>query len=177
MQVVNVVYRTRLNIRNLDLKHLSDVIPNSVLRVGRPTQLCVEIDKVKVLLFCGGGIRVMGKGMMTTDCICNEVLAYGNLLSVLEHFTEEVPTLEIQTMTITTQIENWKKCNFAKYIQQCGLRTSHDFETFSALRITHFNPVCVNLFSSGKLVMCGIKCMRQAQEIESAIRTSYNDIV
>ena len=177
MEVVNAVYKARLKKHKLDLHHLSSLIPNSVLRIGRPTQLSVEINKVKIFLFCGRGVRVMGKGdLLTTDCLSNELMAYGHMLAVLEHFTEEMPALELQTMTVTAQVENWQKTNFTRFIQECGFKTYHDFEIFSALRITQFNPVCVNLFSSGKLVMCGVKSIEQAEEIQLTINTCYNTI-
>ena len=119
----------------------------------------------------------MGKGeLLTTDCLSNELMAYGHMLAVLEHFTEEMPALELQTMTVTAQVENWQKANFARFIRERGLKTYHDFEIFSALRITQFNPVCVNLFSSGKLVMCGVKSIEQAKEIQFTINTCYNTI-
>ena len=177
MEVVNTVYKARLKMHKLDLHHLSSIIPNSRLRIGRPTQLSVEIDKVKIFLFCGGGVRVMGKGeLLTADCLSNELMAYGHMLSVLGHFTEEIPALELQTMTVTAQVENWQKADFTRFVQECALKTYHDFEIFSALRITEFNPICVNLFSSGKVVMCGVKSIEKAEEIQLAINTCYSTI-
>ena len=165
MKITNVVYRGRLS-HQVDLRHLMSLIPNSKLRVGKPTQLCCSIEdgsKTKVFIFCGGGLRIMG---MSIDSL---IKANDTMMTVLSHFTKEAPTLKLQTMTVTGKLENWKSDYFIRLRDNEKLSVSFDFELFSALRITHFNPVCVNIFSSGKIVLCGVKSITHADDIVSNI--------
>ena len=51
----------------------------------------------------------------------------------------------------------------------------YKFELFSGLRITKYEKVCVNLFSSGKLVLCGIQSEEQANVITQDIYSIYHN--
>ena len=182
MQVVNCVYKGRLQQpvhERLNLLQLSNLIPNSKLNTTRPLQLCVTCEYVnaKVILFSTGSLRVMGKGL-----IDESLLAYMAQQEVLDYFTEERAELTLQTMTITAKVDNWGAdkaaggLSFEKFKTQWPLNMSMNFELFSAIRLTEFDPVCVNLFSTGKIVMCGIKAVEQAQDILSTINTHFNNL-
>lgn len=171
MELVNSVYKTRLANTSLNLQKLSTLIPNSDLHVGRPTQLkvvCPHNANVVCLIFGRGAIRIMGKGIID---ICD---AYMILFDILPYFTTETPTLEVQTMTFTATVS--APINLIKFAEtwKTELNTHASFELFSALQINKFRPIAVNLFSTGKLVICGAKCEQQASVIHATILMYVN---
>lgn len=166
VELVNTVFKTRLQSNFIDLLYLADKIPNSQLFTGRPTQLKVTFynDKIVCLLFGKGAIRIMGK--------VNLDRAYDILFFILSHFScPEIPSpvLELQTMTYTANFE--QQINLVKFDKdfQVPLKTHASFEIFSALQINAYRPITVNLFSSGKMVICGVKCEQQASDIYTEI--------
>jgi TATA-box binding protein (TBP) (component of TFIID and TFIIIB) len=165
MICVNAVYKTRLN-EDINLDKVANLFSNlqSKLYVGRPTQLKIKCsNNIVCLLFSKGAIRIMGKGINLCDA--TSIL----FTEILPLFTNARPMLEVQTMTFVgyTGFEvNLKK--FANDFDN-ELQTFYNFEIFSALRINKFKPISVNLFSSGKIVLCGGKCEYQAQRIISLI--------
>ena len=186
MEIVNAVYKTRLA-HSLDVYRLSGVIPNSILYVGRPTQLKVMFAKQKItcLLFGRGAIRIMGKGVAEAISTSSSATIEGVLAYVLSHITNSSqsvlpppsPTLslELQKMTIVTNLPGPINLNgFVKACDGGDLKPTYDFELFSAVKLTNFKPVCVNVFSSGKIIMCGIKDIECADNIFSTIMVIYN---
>jgi TATA-box binding protein (TBP) (component of TFIID and TFIIIB) len=165
MTCVNAVYKTRLN-EHIDLEKIAKLYPNlqTKLYVGRPTQLKITCpNNITCLLFTKGAIRIMGKGI--SSCDASSIL----FNDILPMFTIARPILEVQTMTFVGQ--TGFEVNLVKFANQFGneLKTFYDFDIFSALKIDKFSPISVNLFSSGKIVLCGGKCKYQAQRIISHV--------
>jgi TATA-box binding protein (TBP) (component of TFIID and TFIIIB) len=143
--VVNRVFRGRLGF-DLNLEKLHDLFPNSTLKDGRPKQLTIKYDKVTLILFPRGAVRVMGN---TDECY-----AYLMLILTLEKFTDVIPDLQIQTMTVLVTLPI-TEVNLYKVHKV--LPSTYEFELFPAPRITKYNPLCVNIFSTGKVLICGVK--------------------
>ena len=55
------------------------------------------------------------------------------------------------------------------------IKSHYGFELFCALKITKYGNVCVNLFSSGKLVLTGVKSEELAKVIIDDIYCIYNN--
>jgi TATA-box binding protein (TBP) (component of TFIID and TFIIIB) len=165
MEIVNSVYKTRLscklNLQKIAVK-ATENFTSTKLHLGRPTQLKIQVGDITCLIFSKGAIRLMGKGVINNLC-----LAYLTLYDILEKVVEtnERPVLELQTMTAVANIGS--PINLPKFekTHSQSLRTFANFELFSAVQILKYRPVSVNLFSSGKLVLCGCKSEQQAQGI------------
>lgn len=184
MEIVNAVYKTRLGV-NLDLYRLAAVIPDSILYVGRPTQLKVKLptNKITCLLFGRGGLRIMGKGVADAsqqkiDAVLRDILSpVASCLSSEILASISSSSLELQTLTVVTKLPS--SINLYRFIKVCEcqsgnkLKPTYDFELFSAVRLENFRPVSVNVFSSGKIIMCGIKNMECADCIYKSIMDMY----
>src|SRR3977135_3082737 len=98
-----------------------------------------------MLIFKSGKFRVMGNGDPPTTII--------NILSVLGQFTEAIPTVTMQTMTGVYGYELKILLGRLAEVTDSLL----DLENFPALQIKKFKPVHVNVFSSGCVILCGLK--------------------
>ena len=177
LEVVNVVYKTRVPY-NLNLDHLSKIIENSYLYVGRPTQLKINYpnDKIVCLLFGKGGLRIMGKGASTQQNV-DQVLR--NVLEIISptNLAPSQSRLVLQTMTVVADLPG--SVDLYKFAESCaagGMKPVYDFELFSALKLDSFRPICVNVFSSGKVIMCGIKDLKCADNILTDVLDIYNKL-
>lgn len=51
------------------------------------------------------------------------------------------------------------------------MKCSYEPELFPALRMTEFNPMCVNVFSSGKIVIMGLKTISYCDFVNDVINS------
>jgi TATA-box binding protein (TBP) (component of TFIID and TFIIIB) len=63
----------------------------------------------------------------------------------------------IQSITVTADMS--QVIHLAKLKELLGSYVSYNPEIFPALRLEQYNPICVNVFSSGKIVFLGIKTL------------------
>jgi TATA-box binding protein (TBP) (component of TFIID and TFIIIB) len=72
----------------------------------------------------------------------------------------------IQTMSASHDL---KFClhlnNLSKELRNRGVKIEYEPEIFPALRLLEYDPVCVNMFSSGKITLLGLKSELQGREI------------
>ena len=131
-------------IRNINYKgHVShdDLIKLTFTKVKLPYQLIIPIDNVgKLLLFPSGKCRLMGlKKPLSEDM----------------QLPFKIYNLEIQSVTVTYNVGH--EINLLKLAKQMPFKERmFEPELFSALRMTKFNPICVNVFSTGKVVILGL---------------------
>jgi hypothetical protein len=112
-------------------------------------------DGVKLLVFSTGKCRLMG----LKKPIDKEM--YSRLPFV-------VNDLEIQSATVVTHVGC--DLNLINLSNRLPLRERvFEPEMFPALRLTKYNPMCVNVFASGKIVILGMKELTN-QNILSEIR-------
>ena len=140
--IVNVNYQGKLK-NPINLKNLS--APNSKLH-ERPQQLVIKDEKGTVILFASGKLRVMG----CIDVVEASLLAikYAALVDY-----DDVP--DIYTQSYTSRTNLGYNVNLNK-LCQCD-HTFYEPELFTAVRMTKYNPVSVNVFSTGAIVACGLK--------------------
>ena len=183
--IVNVVLKARLCETKLplDLTHLAlKIFPtNSKLYKGRPTQLKITMtdENVICLIFGKGAIRLMGKGLVTANDDDDDMLsAYMTLFSITEKFTPEKPNLHIQTMTVVSNLPS--AINLPNFVSKSTkfskLKLHYDFELFSAVSVQNYAPIHVNIFASGKIVICGIKTTKQVDTIINDLLYAYYSI-
>ena len=172
MEVVNCVYRGNLILRQrydydnkLDLLQLyNDYEEFATLYTGRPTQLKIKFNdddddnnnSKTVIIFPSGAVRVMG--------LCGEIEAMLVLYRIFADYHTHVTipgSLQLQTMTLCGKLSD--EVNLYKLSQLIG--SNAEFELFTGLRITKYNPLCVNVFASGAFVITGCKDIETADNI------------
>src|SRR5438552_1279282 len=140
--VVNVNYCGKLK-QPINLKSLN--VPNSILHV-RPHQLVIKTSKGTLILFSSGRFRVMG----CVDAVEASCLAFKYTFLI---DSNDIP--EIYSQSYTSTVKLGYKINLHA-LSQCD-DTFYEPELFAAVRMLKYNPVSVNVFSSGSIVACGLK--------------------
>ena len=150
-KIVNRIFRGKLNgVVNLEEIHhklISDGLSSQAKLTSSPVHVVVTFGDFKLLIFKSGKFRSMGRAQpsvvrQTLENVWINILGY-----------EVIPTLFLQTMTAHAKLaEQINLYQLAPLIQ-----STYDFELFPALRITKFNPLCVNVFASGHVTIMGLK--------------------
>jgi TATA-box binding protein (TBP) (component of TFIID and TFIIIB) len=73
----------------------------------------------------------------------------------------------IQSITVTASLS--KMVHLYKLAEKLKEQCMFEPELFSALRYLKYNPMCVNIFSSGKVVMLGIKTLEYKQLVDDIL--------
>jgi len=139
---VNVNYRGKMK-HPINLKSLN--VPNSKLH-ARPHQLVIKDKNGTVILFSSGRFRVMG----CVDAVEASCLAFKYTFLI---DSNDIPEIYSQSYTSHTKLKY--DVNLHK-LSQCD-DTFYEAELFAAVRMLKYNPVSVNVFSSGSIVACGLK--------------------
>jgi len=106
----------------------------------------IKDEKGTLIFFSSGKFRIMG----CVDPIEATCLA---LKYCCDIDNDDIPEIYSQSYTSTYKLDynvNPSKLSHCKY-------TLYTPELFTALRITRYNPVSVNVFSTGSIVACGLK--------------------
>lgn len=155
MELVNSVYRGSLK-RNIDLEKLYlDNVNIAEFHRCKPRQLKLTFGNAYVLLFQTGTFRVMGR--------CDEVEALLLLYSIFDNPVDEMcipESLQLQTMTFSG---NLGKINLHQLTTL--IPCTYEYELFAGVRATKYNPMCVNVFASGAVVITGCKDSENAKEV------------
>ena len=148
-----------VNMEKFDCSNIAGV-SSSRLQRKQPQQLIIKFnDGSTMLLFKTGKFRIMGGKI-------DEVNAHCNVLSVTTYLhPNNMPEITLQTMTMVYTYPH--SINIAKLstMIKCHFNT----ECFPAVQIIKFNPIHVNVFASGKVIMCGIKNIEDAKNIETEL--------
>lgn len=101
-------------------------------------------DKYKLIVFKSGKCRIMG---------CKTPLTINK-----DDLPVQVQITRILSTTVTFKLPS--TLNLSKLGNYCydnNISYMYEPELFPALRLSSFNPLCVNVFGSGKCVILGIK--------------------
>jgi TATA-box binding protein (TBP) (component of TFIID and TFIIIB) len=143
--VVNANYRATLS-KSIDLIQLSTIIPNSKI-CNKPFQLIVKDKEGIVLFFNNGKLRTMG----CIDELEATFLTY-KYTTLIDQ--EEYPTIFFQSMTVKVTLNNAINLDILKNLIP---ESQYEPELFPAVLVRQFKPISVNIFSTGKIMICGIK--------------------
>ena len=122
---------------------------------GKPRQYVHKCDQGTIVVFQSGKCRIMG---------CKQELDFSRLPFKIEN-------LGIQSLSLTINL--FMKINLHKISLLMGQQCSYEPELFPALRYLKYNPLCVNVFASGKIVVLGIKTLDCNQLVENIIRDLF----
>ena len=115
----------------------------------KPCQCVLKYPEYTTILFMNGNCRVMGckKPIDTTTLPLN--IFFERILSV----------------SVTVNL----KQSINLYSLSQNVPCSYEPEIFPALRLTNFNPLCVNVFHTGKVVITGLKTLEYDDIVKSVI--------
>lgn len=136
------------------LPKLHSKIPHSKLH-KKPHQLVVKDRKGTILFFQSGKFRVMGC-VDELDAMFL-VYKYSNLIN-----DDEFPPVTLQSYTSTSHLGY--RVNLEKMAATSDA-FGYEPELFSALRIREFNPASVNIFTTGRVIVCGLRDAEQMYDI------------
>ena len=164
-KIVNSVWRGKcdgqclVNMEKFDCSHVAGVASMRLQR-KQPQQLIIKFnDGSTMLLFKTGKFRIMGGKI-------DEVSAHCNVLSVTTYLhPTNMPEIALQTMTMVYTYPYSINITKLSTLIKCHYNT----ECFPAVQITKYKPIHVNVFASGKVIMCGIKNIVDAKNIETEL--------
>jgi TATA-box binding protein (TBP) (component of TFIID and TFIIIB) len=78
---------------------------------------------------------------------------------------------QIQSQSYTSRLKLGYKVNLMKLATQYHKETFYEPELFCAVRMCKYKPLSVNVFSSGSIVVCGLKEPEDIYDIVNEIDT------
>ena len=120
-------------------------VDNSKL-YSKPCQLVIKDKNGTLILFSSGKFRVMG----CVDALDASFLAFKYLMNI---DGEDYP--EIYSQSYTSSAKLGYCVNLSKLSKSDN--TLYIPELFAAVRMNKYNPISVNVFSTGSIVICGLK--------------------
>ena len=129
--------------KNIDLHKLHKAIPNSKLCM-KPYQLVVKDLKGTLILFSNGKFRTMG-------CI-DELEASFLAFAFLEKL-KVFPSITLQSYTLRAHLGFQVNLEKMAKVMPCV----YEPELFPALRLKEYKPISVNIFTTGKVTVCGLR--------------------
>ena len=104
-----------------------------------PQQCVIKTGEYTIIIFRTGSCRIMGCKKEPTNLPFN------------------IKIERIQSLTVTS--DYGKKINLYKLANFLKEEAFYEPELFPALRFITYNPLCVNVFASGKVVFMGLKTL------------------
>ena len=142
MSIVNINYRGRITCNIGDIQFPEMRAP--------PKQLVMECGNgEKLLIFPSGKCRLMGC-KSSVQCV--------------SHYPIPIVLTNIFSVTVVMNIQ--RRIDLRQLATRLGNKKCiYEPELFPALRLTKFNPLCVNVFASGKIVIFGMKKVKHEKNL------------
>ena len=119
-------------------------------RQQSPRMFVVRHNDFKLIIFPNRKCRLMG---------CKKPI------NTMDNLPYKITIKSIQSITVTFKVD--KSINLYRLSSKVNCR--YEPELFPALRLLDYNPLCVNVFTSGKVVVLGIKQLNYNKLIHSII--------
>ena len=115
----------------------------------RPCQCVLRYPEYTIILFMNGNCRIMGckKPLDTTTLPLNIVVE------------------RIQSVSVTIDL----KQSINLYSLSKSVPCTYEPEILPALRLSNFNPLCVNVFHTGKVVITGLKTLQYDKIVKNVV--------
>mgnify|MGYP006049610737 FL=1 len=148
-------------IRNINYKGFVDpnLIKNVEFSNRKPCQFIDRSGIYTLIFFKSGKCRIMG----CKSPINVKLLQYPIL------------NIQIQSVTVSTDLG----FNVNLYVLSNKLKHDGMFEPelFPALRYNKYNPLCVNIFSSGKIIILGLKSLNFNLIVKTIMEDIHNLVI
>src|SRR5277367_3608545 len=171
IEIVNIEWKgvicTTLHLNELcQLVTTLPIVNNAVYQKCQPKQLIIKfLDASTMIMFKTGKFRIMGK------CLSRDIACY-NASCVTRLVHDCAPLIDLQTMTVVyTHAHHLNLTLLSRLVQGSEHKTQchYDAEHFLAVQIISFKPIHVNVFTSGKVIICGVKNNNSVDTIPSQL--------
>jgi len=157
VNVTNANYRT-CHDKPINLKNLQLLLSNNSKLYVKPSQLVVKDENGTVIFFSNGKMRIMG----CIDELDATFLAYKYTMMLDDDYNFQ----PVFAQSMTVRVVYNQMINLPKFARECkSLPLQYETELFPAVLIKKYKPISVNVFSSGKIIMCGVKDIQQVEDI------------
>jgi TATA-box binding protein (TBP) (component of TFIID and TFIIIB) len=149
-------------ISNINYKGTAPVTEIAHLDFGfkKPQQYIERCGKYTLVIFKTGNCRVMG---------CKTALGDD------EKFTFGIRIERIQSITVTADLG--MTVNLYKMARSMQNECLFEPELFTALRYEKYNPLCVNIFATGKVVILGVKDLKYRKQVKKIMKDIKTHII
>ena len=165
VNVVNANYRTTHD-KPIDLKKTHLIFSNISKLHVKPYQLVVKDESGggggTLIFFSNGKIRIMG----CIDELDASFLAYKYMMMLDENCNFQPVYSQSMTISVTYPV----KINLVKFVRECTASLQYEPELFPAVLLKKYKPISVNVFSSGKIIMCGVRDIQQVDSIMQELK-------
>ena len=171
VNVLNTNYRS-CHDKCINLLQFQSILPpniNSKLCI-KPAQLVIQDEKGTLVFFSNGKLRIMG----CIDELDATFLAYKYTMMLDDDDCNFQP---VYTQSMTVRVVLNKKINIASFVDVCTsslISFRYEPEFFPAVHITKYKPISINVFSTGKIIMCGVREIDQVQNIIQELKPYFN---
>ena len=126
-------------------------------RTSPPYMYVCKSEKYTLVVFKCGKCRLMGcKRPMTSK--------------IVDDGPVKVEIVRIQSVSVTFDVgASLALCRLGNFCHRQSLQYLYEPELFPALRLSCFDPLCVNVFASGKCVIFGLKHLCYQKFVNRAI--------
>lgn len=117
-----------------------------------PCQCILKQRDYTIIIFPNGKCRIMGLRYPLTK----------NKIIIPFFFSITITSLQSATFALNLCQEGEPKLilsNLCEKLQRWNYKVQYEPEIFPALRILSYNPLCVNIFGSGKCIITGAKTL------------------
>jgi TATA-box binding protein (TBP) (component of TFIID and TFIIIB) len=151
MEIVNINYKGKIACKISTL--------NFSKQRSSPQQLVYNCaNGEKLLVFTSGKCRLMG--CKTPICSTSDL---------------PIPVMLTNISSITLVMKLDKSINLINLANKLGSKKcTYEPELFPAVRLTAFNPLCVNVFASGKIVILGVKTLNYIKLCDNIKHVIFN---
>lgn len=158
--VSNANYKGELN-EVIDLAEMHMKIPNSVLHI-KPRQLVVKDAEGTLILFASGKFRTMG----CINFLEASSLAYKYLEKAVAIPFLSFPFITLQSYSLRSQLGF--HVNLSKMAD--NVSCVYEPELFPALRLNEYKPISVNVFTTGRVIVFGLKHLHGVDDMMNHLR-------
>jgi len=163
VNVINANFRSSHD-KPIDLKNLHLLLPNISKLHIKPSQLVIKDEKGTIVFFSNGKMRIMG-------CI-DELDATSLSYKYTMMLDDDCNFQPVYSQSMSIRVVYNVRINLNKFARESTtLPLQYEPELFPAVLLKKYKPISVNVFSSGKIIMCGVRDIQQVDDIMQDLKS------
>ena len=163
VNVINANFRSSHD-KPIDLKNVHLLLPNISKLHIKPSQLVIKDEKGTIVFFSNGKMRIMG----CIDELDATFLAYKYTMML----DDDCNFQPVYSQSISIRVVYNVRINLNKFARESTtLPLQYEPELFPAVLLKKYKPISVNVFSSGKIIMCGVRDIQQVDDIMQDLKS------
>jgi len=162
VNVINANYRSTHD-KPINLKNAHLLFPKISKLHVKPSQLVIKDKNGTLILFSSGKMRIMG----CIDELDATFLAYKYIMML----DDDCNFQPVYSQSMTVRVDYTKRINLVKFARECSISLQYEPELFPAVLLKKFKPISVNVFSSGKIILCGVRDIQCVDNIMEELKS------